>query len=209
MLVALAIGGVGRAADGDLDQTFSSNGKVVTAFPGGAFATSVAIQPDGKLVVAGAAAGAGESVSGEFALARYETGGSLDQTFGAGGLVTTPVSAGGGGEGRDFAIQADGRIVVVGTAGRVRFAAARYETDGTLDETFGNGGIVRTNITDGFDIAHGVVIQPNGRIVLVGQAGTSRPAFALVRYLHDGSLDLAFGDGGKVRTPLRDLGSGP
>lgn len=200
-LLVIPFGGVAHAADGDLDGAFGGDGKVTTTFPGGAYAQAVAIQPDGKIVAVGAAAG--ESAAGEFALARYETDGTLDATFGTDGRVTTAVSGDGGGEARAVAIQSDGKIVAAGTVNRETFALARYDPDGTLDATFGSGGIVTTDLTPRYDIAYGVVIQPDGKIVAVGMATPGsvwRPAWALVRYDPGGTLDPSFGSDGMVVT---------
>ena len=186
------------SADGDLDATFGDAGVVTTVFPIGSFATAVAIQADGRIVAVGAAAGPSES--GEFALARYEENGALDPIFGDGGMVTTAI-AGGGDEARSVAIQANGRIVVVGTDSGQRFAVARYRPSGVLDESFGDGdGIVRTNFTPGDDVAYDVAIQPDGKIVAVGGAGFGQLGFELARYRHNGTLDPTFGEGGKVVT---------
>jgi uncharacterized delta-60 repeat protein len=190
-----------RAADGDLDPTFGDMGTVTTAYPIGSFATAVAIQPDGRIVVVGAAAGA--SIDGEFAVARYEADGDLDPTFGVGGTVTTPIAGGNGDEARSVAIQENGRIVVAGTDSWRKFAVVRYRSDGRLDETFGEGGIVRTNLTPGDDVAWDVAIQSDGRIVAVGAAGFGQSGFQLARYRRNGSLDPTFGDGGKVVTRYR------
>lgn len=196
--VTLASSGLAAAGDGHLDPSFSGNGKVTTPFAGGAYARDVAIQDDGKIVVAGAAAG--DLGTGAFALARYESDGSLDATFGVGGRVTTVVGGAGGDEAEAVAIQADGKIVAAGTAGGQRFAVVRYETDGTPDPSFGTDGIVKTNLSAGLDLGYDLLIQPNGKIVVAGSAGTRRPEFALARYLVDGTLDPAFGGDGKVRT---------
>jgi uncharacterized delta-60 repeat protein len=155
----------------------------------------VAVQADGKIVAAG---GAGDG----FALARYDTDGSLDATFGTNGKVTTGFS--------DYAfanavaIQSDGKIVVGGVAGDA-FALARYDTDGSPDPTFSADGKVKTNLTSGFDRANGVAIQADGKIVAGGLATPGnpwRPWFALTRYRSDGTLDTSFGDGGAVLTPF-------
>ena len=196
-LVALSIAPV-MATDGDLDGTFGVNGLVTTAFPVGSFATAVAVQADGRIVAAGAAAG--PSVTGEIAVARYEANGSLDGTFGDGGMVTTPIGVVGGDEARAVAIQGNGRIVVAGTDSWQRFAVLRYLPDGTLDPTFGGNGIVRTNFTPSNDVAWDMAIQEDGKIVAVGAAGFGQTGFQLARYRHDGSLDPTFGDGGKVVT---------
>ena len=186
------------AADGDLDPTFGDAGIVTTTFPIGSFATDAAVQPDGRIVVVGSAAG--PSASGEFAVARYETSGALDDTFGDGGMLTTPIGPGGGDEARDVAIQANGRIVVAGTDSWQRFAVVRYLPDGTLDPSFGGNGIVRTNFTPGDDVAWAMDIQEDGKIVASGAAGFGQTGFQLARYRHNGSLDPTFGNGGTVVT---------
>src|SRR5512141_1604453 len=137
-----------QGAGGDLDPTFGNGGQVTTVFPGGSYATAVAIQADGKIVAVGAAAG--PSVTGDFAVARYEPDGSLDATFGLEGMVTTAIG-GGRDEAQSVAIQENGRIVVSGTDSWRRFAVVRYRPDGDLDSSFGDGGIVRTNFAPGQD----------------------------------------------------------
>ena len=185
--------------DGTLDGTFGSGGKVT--FGGSAAAIAVALQGDGKIVTAG----------GGFALVRYNTDGSLDTTFGTGGMVTT--SFGGGyDEASAVALQGDGKIVAAGhtstSVGSSQFALARYNTDGSLDGTFGTAGQVTTSFA-GNDFAFHVMPQADGRIVAAGIAGpsscqsapcTSGNLFALARYNTDGSLDPDFGTGGQVTT---------
>jgi uncharacterized delta-60 repeat protein len=182
---------------GDLDPSFGDGGRVITVFPGGSDAHAVAIQPDGRIVVVGAAAG--PSGRGAFAVARYELDGTLDAAFGDGGTVTTSI-AGGGGEARSVAIQPDGRIVVAGTdRDRQHFAVVRYRANGALDPSFGGNGIVRTNFPGTpEDVAYDLAIQPDGKIVAVGAAGLEQMGFQLVRYRRDGSLDPGFGTGGRV-----------
>jgi uncharacterized delta-60 repeat protein len=194
---------------GDLDPTFGTGGKVTTEFNGlGDGINSVAIQSDGEIVAGGFAT---SSTTGmDFALARYNTDGSLDTTFGTGGKVTTDFFGGNDRISR-IAIQPDGLIVACGQASQPAppgtntasyFALARYNTDGTLDSTFGNGGKVTTQFTGVADECLGLALQSNGQIVAVGQ--TDEPAtmndFALARYNTDGTLDSTFGIGGKVTT---------
>jgi uncharacterized delta-60 repeat protein len=95
-------------------------------------------------------------------------------------------------------LQDDGAIVVAGMVNSRRFVVVRFGQDGALDASFGNGGIVKTNVGVGEEGALDVAIQPNGKIVAVGQS--HRRFFTLVRYRHDGSLDPTFGEGGIVRT---------
>ncbi|MGH2655010.1 MAG: hypothetical protein ACRDHV_11790 [Actinomycetota bacterium] len=182
-------------ADGSLDGSFGEAGKVLTDLTGGLdVAFAVAIQDDGKIVAAGRAAGAG----GRFALVRYKGDGTLDGTFGEDGVVTTNFTRGHDAV-RDVLIQADGRIVAAGRARGAagRFALARYRSDGTPDPTFGRGGKVLTDFSPGLDLALGLAIQTNGRIVAAGHAGGPNHSFAVARYLANGRLDRSFADGGK------------
>jgi uncharacterized delta-60 repeat protein len=180
--------------NGSLDPTFAGDGRAKAAFPGGMFVRAIAIQADGRIVVAGSS---GSSVT-RFAVARFTTDGSLDRTFGEDGRVTTTFRR--TAEARDVAIQADGRIIAVGTAGRrQKFALVRYNIDGSLDVGFGGDGKVRTDVGDDDDTGNAIVIQDDGRIVA---AGTSGCDFAVARFNDDGSLDTTFGVGGQVTSDL-------
>jgi len=185
---------------GDLDPSFGSGGKVTTDFAtGDDDALALALQPDGKVIAVGGAGGAND-----FALARYNTDGSLDTSFGTGGKVTTDFSGGSGASA--VALQPDGRLVVAGDADipgvGLNFALARYNPDGSLDLGFGNGGKVTTDFGTGFNVAYSLALQPDGKILAGGQADIPGVGanFALARYNPDGSLDLGFGNGGKVTT---------
>jgi uncharacterized delta-60 repeat protein len=189
------------SSDGSLDAGFGTGGKVTTAFNGNpSFGEAMAIQPDGKIVAAGSVSSSGNN---DFALARYNTDGSLDAGFGMSGKVTTPI-----GSGDDLAysvaLQNDGKIVVAGYSSNGSnndFALARYNTDGSLDGGFGTGGKVTTSIGSGNDDSNAMAIQSDGKIVLAGQSDNGgNNDFALARYNTDGSLDAGFGTGGKVTT---------
>ena len=190
-------------AAGTLNPSFGTGGTVTTDFTGhGDVANAVAVQGDGKIVVAGFAFSSG--IDGDFALARYNADGSLDTSFGTGGKVTTDLGTNSDGA-RAIAIQPDGAIVVVGTAGE-DIALARYTTDGKLDATFGTGGKTITDL--GFsDVANGVALTPAGQIVIAGYTvgAHSNWDFLLARYRSDGTLDSTFGSGGHVTT---DVGGG-
>ncbi len=210
------------AADGDIDTTFGTDGRVTTDFgTNDDNANAVAIQSDGKIVAAGAAGEAAAGDDQDFALARYNTDGTLDTTFGTGGKVTTDFTDIRGtittwGRSDDdgangVAIQSDGKIVAAGTAGNTDFALARYNTDGTLDTTFGTGGRVTTyssaNTPISSAIASAVAIQTDGKIVAAGYAYNSdqhidanQYDFVLARFNTDGTLDTTFGAGGIVVT---------
>ena len=196
LLLPFALPGPAFAAGGALDTSFGGDGKVTTSFTDGAYGNAVAVQSDGKIVAAGGTNGAA------FALARYDTDGALDTTFGTDGKVTTGFT--GGGSANAVAIQSDGKILAAGISAQ-DFALVRYDTDGALDTTFGTDGIVTTTLTSGRDEANAVAIQVNGKIVAAGFATPGnpwRPYFALARYRSDGTLDTPFGDGGTVLTPF-------
>jgi uncharacterized delta-60 repeat protein len=185
----------GWAAPGDLDLSFGGNGTVATNFTStDDMAFGVAIQSDGRIVAVGSA-----DFQNEFALARYTPDGSLDASFDGDGKLTTTFT-GDHDSAHDLAIQADGKIVAAGTAGFDSYALARYESDGSLDPSFGEDGKVLTNLTGGFDVAYAVAIQADGKIVVAGSAGGVGGRFALVRYESDGSLDPSFSGDGKVLT---------
>jgi uncharacterized delta-60 repeat protein len=202
-----------RGAIGDLDHTFGGDGVVRTHVSDAEDdGYSVAIQPDGKIVVAGEAGVGGNS---RMAIVRYDTDGSLDTSFGGGDgnvkINFTPSN--------DFAysvrIEADGKIVLAGAAGYFehdsRFALARLTSDGSLDSTFGYDGKVTTNLTPSYDYANGMALQPNGKIVAVGDvsAGPDNGKIAVLRYRTDGSLDPKFSGDGIVRAdPTRTYDDG-
>src|SRR5437773_1073690 len=199
--------------DGTLDTTFGRGGKVRTDFPGlAAVPSSVVIQPDGKIVVAGGAFPL-FTFLGDFKVVRYNPNGSLDRSFGSGGIVTTTFPE--GSYAFDVALQPDGKIIAAGTVfvdfnpgdqSDTAFALARYNSDGSLDTTFGNGGTVMTDYFGFEDDVFSVLIQPDGKIVAVGSA--NNPAtfydFAAARYLSNGAIDTTFGVSGKVSTDFGD-----
>jgi uncharacterized delta-60 repeat protein len=186
--------------DGSLDTSFDGDGRVITPIGTGYdYAYSVAIGPDGKIVAAG---NTNDNVSySYFALAVYNTDGSLDTSFNGDGKVITPEAN----TAYSVAVQADGKIVAAGLGGTGTnndFALARYNTDGSLDSSFDSDGIVITAVGTGHDIARSVVIQPDGKIVAAGSDWSGPDVdFAVVRYNTDGSLDTSFDGDGKVRTP--------
>jgi uncharacterized delta-60 repeat protein len=196
-------------SDGTLDTTFGRGGKVRTDFPGlAAVPSSVVIQPDGKIVVAGGAFPL-FTFLGNFEVVRYNANGSLDRSFGNGGIVTTNFPEGSYADA--VALQPDGKIIAAGTvfvdfiigeSSNTDFALARYNPDGTPDTSFGNGGQVSTDFVGMEDDAFSVLIQSDGKIVAVGSA--NNPAtyydFAAARYLSNGTIDTTFGVGGKVTT---------
>jgi uncharacterized delta-60 repeat protein len=191
--------------DGSFDATFGTGGMVTTELGSIAdVARAVVLGSDGTILVAGSTS-AGNRL--EIALARYRSDGQLDATFGTGGIVTTAVGPAGA-EARAVTLQPDGKIVVAGqAAGRVdgtnpNFAVARYTADGTLDGSFGRGGVVVVDVGHGGpDGARAVVVRVGGRIVVAGDTCDQNACrFALVRLGADGILDPTFGDGGITTT---------
>src|SRR5262249_47844139 len=204
-------------SDGSPDTSFGSGGSLTTSFGGNfAAASAVMIQPDGKIVVAGTV-DFNPDVPGsglDFALARYNASGTLDGSFGKGGKVVFDFF-GSFDQANSAVLQADGKIIVVGSASYdsfnrdIGFALARFNTDGSTDLGFGTGG---KQITDFFGAgaqANGVVLQADGKFVVAGTASDSatRPVatdIAVARYNSDGSLDSAFGSGGETAIPFPD-----
>ena len=214
LALVLATTPAARTAPGDLDPTFGGDGVVRTDLtPAEDDGYTVAIQPDGKIVVAGEMGTGGPNP--RMAIVRYENDGSLDPSFGGGdGKVSIDFTLG-----ADFAyavrIQANGKILLAGTAdyfGRnSRFALARLTSDGSLDPTFGGDGMLMTDVTPSHDALNGMALQPNGKIVVVGgvSAGPDNGKIGVLRYRSDGSLDPTFGGDGIVLndpTPTYDDG---
>jgi uncharacterized delta-60 repeat protein len=192
--------------DGTLDSSFGVGGKVTTDFGLTDQASSVVVQPDGKIIVAGGTYATFPAGGGQFALARYNSNGSIDTSFGVGGLVRTSFGSSG-----CFAsalvLQSDGKIIAGGTnyidlQTNSDFGLVRYNSDGSLDSSFGIGGEVSTEFDGLLDNVSAVLVQPNGKIIAVGAASSAITSFdfALVRYLSNGTIDTTFGSGGKVRT---------
>ncbi|MBV9956850.1 MAG: hypothetical protein JO360_00460, partial [Acidobacteria bacterium] len=208
--VSLALAGAARAAS-PLDTSFGSGGKVFTDFSHYRDVVyDMAVQPDGKIVAVGVATLVSSGVqTTKFGLARYNSDGTLDNSFGADGRVSTDfpniedVAYG-------VALQPDGKIVVVGSTfntDTADFAIARYNSNGTLDNTFGSGGKVIVDFATRRDEARAVVIQPDGKIVIGGSAVVNGGLgfaldFALVRLNGDGSFDNTFDGDGKLTTNI-------
>jgi uncharacterized delta-60 repeat protein len=189
-------------SDGTLDAAFGAGGIVRTDILGqGDQANAVAVQPDGKIVVAGFASAAG--AHSDFALARYNPDGTLDSGFGDHGIATADFGAVSDDDARALAIQPDGRIVVAGNADQ-RIALARFMPNGSLDPAFGSLGRTTSDVGS---VAKGVAITPGGEILIAGSALGARGNrdVLLAGFRADGSPDVGFGHLGSVTT---DLGGG-
>jgi uncharacterized delta-60 repeat protein len=178
------------AGPGDLDTSFSGDGKRTIDFGGTDAAHALLVRPDGRILVAG---GGGPSAS--FCIARLRRNGALDSSFGSKGKRL--VEFGGADESANaLARQADGKILLAGHSG-TRVAVARLDADGSLDETFAGDG---RKILDWGSIcrAHSVLVLPNGRILVAGFVGPEGGNVRLSRLRANGSLDPAFGAGGSA-----------
>jgi uncharacterized delta-60 repeat protein len=188
--------------DGSLDAAFGSNGRTTTVVGTNlVYAGPVAIQSDGKIVLAGMANGA-------IAAVRYNTDGSLDNSFGDSGETTTtfPGIAGAAA----MAIQSDGKIVLVSSSGGSAFTAIRYTTNGVLDTSFGTGGIASITVGTGEVQAYGIGVQSDGKIVVSGEIVVAPGTidYALARFNSDGSLENSFGTSGWAAVSFSNNASG-
>ncbi len=205
---------------GQLDLNFGApNGFVTTDFSSPTdHAQAVAIQSNGKIVVAGTA-------QNRFVVARYNSDGSLDSSFGTGGRTTTQIGSfaqanavailSGGSTDGDILL-AGYALNAAGTSSNNDFVVARYLANGLLDTSFGTGGYTVTDIgttiaTNSDDVAYAMAVRPTGEIVLAG--GTQQPGdpnltnSALVQYTAAGALDSSYGVSGKIGVNL-GIGSG-
>jgi uncharacterized delta-60 repeat protein len=186
--------------NGTLDTTFGSGGEVVTSFGQASYTTALLLQPDGKLIVTG---DMDPPSGGHFwEVVRYNANGTLDSSFGSGGIVSGTFGAGADGEGAALYPSGTanaGKIAVVGLVSG-GWGMARYNADGSLDGTFGTGGEVVA--TAGTPSA--VAIAADGKVVV---AGADNNVQAVFRFNTDGSVDGTFGTGGIVTTAIGVSGS--
>jgi uncharacterized delta-60 repeat protein len=194
---------------GKLDPNFGNNG-LASHSVGLINTTGVALQSDGKSVIIGTA---GSLANGDFGLTRYNTDGSVDTTFGNGGVVNTDF-AGGNDQPSAVSILPSGKILVIGTSANAlgtssQFALAQYNADGSPDTTFGNGtGQELVSFSSdpvnspSLDIARSVAIGSNGVFYVAGSsnAGSSHTQFAIAGFNPDGSLPTSFNGTGKELT---------
>jgi uncharacterized delta-60 repeat protein len=189
--------------DGSLDQTFGASGKVTNDFsPAADWPTSLAIQPDGKIVASVTIRAM--TYGADFGVARYNMNGSLDSSFGVSGVVSIDLSGS-----YDWAlgveILPDGKILVCGRAGS-DLALVRYNHDGSLDTTFGTSGIVISDLLGMNESARSITLQSDGKILVLGTATPGAPSYLVepsfvARYTRTGELDRTFGTDGLIRIP--------
>ncbi|MCQ3939120.1 MAG: hypothetical protein DPW18_19055 [Chloroflexi bacterium] len=173
--------------DGSMDTAnFGSNGKGTVSFLLDGFVHSsgaLLIQPDERIVVGGYIDYYATPNSEDLALARINANGTLDTAFGGDGIVTTDL--GFRERTSDIVLQPDGKIVLVGKMYSPDFAdilLVRYNSNGSLDDTFGENGVLRVDFNNASDSGNGIALQPNGMIVL---AATRDGNVLLARYITD------------------------
>jgi uncharacterized delta-60 repeat protein len=183
--------------DGSLDPSFAADGKQTFPIGEASGAAAVAVQPDGKIVVAGFSS---SDTSSAVALARLKPNGLPDPGFGTDGITTTAIGTHSAAEA--LVLQPDGKLVVAGFSavggGFTRATLARYGVGGALDDGFGSGGIATLAGSPNNADAHALALQPDGKIVVAGN--DSGRGLLLARYAANGTLDQGFGAGGRVLT---------
>lgn len=188
--------------DGVLDTSFNSIGyKIISLGTMQDRGQCIALQPDGKILLGGTSGSVGQY----FTMIRLTTTGAFDTTFGTNGVVQTLFPNSAQSFGTCIAVQPDGKLVMGGyaqtyTDSPFEFAVARYMPNGTLDATFGIGGMITTDIVpNASDQIANITLQPDGKIIAVGLGDIANTNIMKgVRYLPNGSLDTTFADNGIV-----------
>lgn len=188
--------------NGRPDSTFEADGRVVVKPCNNSGARAMVIQPDGKIIVGGSCVVTGGGPNTDFTLVRYDINGTIDATFDGDGIVKTAMVGTSYDDIRAIKLQPDGKIVV---GGFVRtntewndFGIARYNTNGSLDNTFDGDGKVITPWGTSYDEIFDIQIQPDGKIVAIGSLSATTQFFdaAIARYNTDGSIDNTFSSDG-------------
>lgn len=202
-------------ADGSLDNTFGDSGKVFTSIGTvNDYATCMLMQPDGKIVLAGYTVIAGNNTA--IAIVRYNSNGSLDQSFGNNGIISYDIDSQNDVI-TDISLQNDGKIVVTGSSQtaslRSRALTLRYNSNGSLDNSFGNAGLVITDLSnliasyEGVNVSRSVKIQEDGKIVVGASYHIPGNSFrsCVFRLNPNGSLDTSFDGDGIATTDFNDV----
>ena len=191
-----------RNPDGTPDTTFGSNGYIETHIGTGTYPddnpVDLDFQADGKIVVVGTS-------NYRLVVVRYNDNGSLDKSFGSGGILINTLSE----RGKAVRIQDDQKIVVTGGNPLYQAVILRLSTDGTLDPSFGTGGVVND---PRMGLANDVEIRPDGRLIVSGPSSGSVPPpnmnqFSLLQLLTNGESDGSFGSDGFAFVPISILGT--
>jgi uncharacterized delta-60 repeat protein len=192
--------------DGSFDKNFATYGIADSTFGIGESFSHIALQPDGKILLLG------DYYPG-FILIRYNPDGTLDENFGDKGKILTAFGA--GTVPTAIAIKPDGKIITAGNygggVGYSKFLLAQYSTEGVLDESFGNKGVITTDFGKYGDLINSIAIQADGKIIAAGVTGVRDIGdvenMAIIRYNTDGSIDKDFGLDGKTTIVFNDVNS--
>ena len=191
-------------ANGTVDTTFGNQGSLRMQYDQDTYADDVVVQPDGKIVFS-----LGTYEGHPYIAVRLNPDGSFDSSFGTSGVATVPVSGSGSSDSPyGLALQTDGKILIAGTSNSGRPTIVRLTTSGTLDGTFGTGGIAQAPSASVFGSVNVMALQPDGKIILVGGAPVptfNDTSFFTTRYNTNGSIDTSYGGTGAVYT---SVGSG-
>lgn len=189
-------------SSGLVDTSFGTNGLLLSDVADGASqARAAAIQTDGKIVVVGHNSFlTNNSQNDRFALARFNSDGSPDTSFGAGGKTTLSFPTDSGDDANAVALQPDGKIIAAGGDDAGGFALARFTSNGSLDASFGTNGMTTAQIGGGGAQISAIRLQSDGRILAGGFVSSASSSFALARFTSNGILDTNFGSGGSVVT---------
>jgi len=186
--------------DGSIDNSFGENGIVLTDFSSSnEFAERIVLQPDEKILLGG-------NTNDFFALARFHPEGSIDSSFGTNGKVITDIEGIGYYQCGSLEIVADEKILLAGSLGYTGILI-KYNSNGTLDNSFGENGFLELNFGNAGDeyIDVSMVVQPDGKIVVAGLSFTESYDFTLMRFTADGIPDVSFGVNGKSTADVYNL----
>jgi uncharacterized delta-60 repeat protein len=196
-------------SDGTIDSTFGKKGRKRFDFRNGNdFATAIAVLADGSILLAGTTANPLDASEADFAVVKLNSDGTLDNNFGPNGRLIIDFQ-GRKDEGSGLAVTSDGKILVAGTTSNIdgsesAFAVAQYNSDGTLNTSFGNSGKDIIGFGINFATCNAIVIQSDNQIVLGGTLAnaSNQSNFALARISQGGILDNSFGGTGRVSVDL-------
>lgn len=206
-------------AIGILDPNFGNDGKIILNLGATVDLIGAAVlQPDGKIIIAGSTFSPNSTNSlADFAVVRLNADGGLDSTFGNGGFVTTDFTGGQDGA-TSVALLPDGKIIAAGysetplvlNSRRRASAMARYNSNGSLDASFGTGGKVHSDFGADYQRISRMLIKSDGKIITFGDASgdnfVTPSRIGLTRYNSDGSIDTSFGTNGRFFIRFNEAG---
>ncbi|MBV9963990.1 MAG: T9SS type A sorting domain-containing protein [Parafilimonas sp.] len=183
--------------DGKIDSTFGKNGELIVNFGKNPVINDVVIQPDSKIIIGG-------SLGPDFFLIRCDDDGKIDSSFGTNGYVTTSFS--GLSSIRSIVLQSDNKILVGGSADGVA-AFARYTSNGSLDQSFGNQGKFTYNFNTEYSIIYNIILLPDGSFIASGKVGGFNENMLISKFNSDGTANSTFANNGNIVIKFSQLQS--